>query len=183
MLEQPSASRRQEFLAAVRRSQELHGTWVSAPRTRQAFHAYLTRLNGERDLSYWVCTDEGALAGVFNVSEIVRGVFNSAYLGYYAFAPHNGRGYMSTGLRSVLSRVFGIHRLHRLEANIQPDNHASRGLVQKAGFRLEGLSIRYLKIAGRWRDHERWAITAEEWRARRAALRQSSDLPPNAALR
>ena len=100
---------------------------------------------------------------IFN--EIVRGIFCSGYLGYYAFAPHHGHGYMKQGLRAILSEAFGRQRLHRLEANIQPENEASRRLVKGAGFRLEGFSPRYLKIAGRWRDHERWAITAEEWRS------------------
>ncbi len=53
--------------------------------------------------------------------------------------------------------------LHRLEANIMPENRASLEVVRSLGFRLEGLSRRYLKIAGTWRDHERWALTAEEW--------------------
>jgi len=103
------------------------------------------------------------LAGVFNISEIVREAFCSGYLSYYGFVPHNGRGYMSAGLQVVLSEAFGHHGLHRLEADIQPGNKESRRLVQAAGFRLEGFSPRYLKVAGRWRDHERWAITAEEW--------------------
>jgi ribosomal-protein-alanine N-acetyltransferase len=97
------------------------------------------------------------------ISEIVRGNFQSGYLGYYAFAPHNGRGYMTRGLKAVLAAAFRKHGFHRLEANIQPGNEASRRLVQRLGFRLEGFSPRYLKIAGRWRDHERWALTKEEW--------------------
>jgi len=63
----------------------------------------------------------------------------------------------------VVSRAFRQLRLHRLEANIQPDNEASRRLVKRLGFKLEGFSPRYLKIAGKWRDHERWAVTAENW--------------------
>jgi ribosomal-protein-alanine N-acetyltransferase len=70
---------------------------------------------------------------------------------------------MTEGLRDVVSRAFRTIRLHRLEANIQTGNDASRRLVQRLGFRMEGFSPRYLKISGKWRDHERWALTAEEW--------------------
>ncbi len=108
----------------------------------------------------------GELVGVINVNEIVRGTFQSGYLGYYAFLPHAGRGYMDEGLRLVLRRAFGELHLHRVEANIQPDNRPSLALVRRLGFRREGLSPRYLKIAGRWRDHERWALLAEEWKGR-----------------
>jgi ribosomal-protein-alanine N-acetyltransferase len=98
------------------------------------------------------------------VSEIVRGVFQSAYLSYYAHVQHAGQGLMKEGVAAVLDRVFGIHRLHRVEANIQPGNRVSRALVRRLGFRKEGFSPRYLKIGGRWRDHERWALTREDWR-------------------
>jgi len=110
-----------------------------------------------------VRTSANELAGVININEIVQGSFRSGYLGYYAFVPHTERGYMTEGLRAVVSQAFRVLRLHRLEANIQPDNEASRRLVQRLGFRQEGFSPRYLKVAGRWRDHERWALTAEEW--------------------
>jgi [ribosomal protein S5]-alanine N-acetyltransferase len=72
---------------------------------------------------------------------------------------------MSLGLELVLDRAFGELQLHRVEANIQPKNRRSIELVKRAGFRCEGLSPRYLKIAGRWRDHERWAITIEDRKA------------------
>ena len=164
ILVEPSRKRRDEFLAAVRRSKKLHGRWASPPATVEKFDEYLKRVRKETHLSYWVCTERDELAGVININEIVRGIFRSGYLGYYAFAPHDGRGYMKKGLGAVLSEAFRHQGLHRLEANIQPENESSRRLVQSAGFRLEGFSPRYLKIAGRWRDHERWAITAEEWR-------------------
>lgn len=97
-----------------------------------------------------------------DVSEIVRGVFRSAYLGYFAFRPHEGRGLMSEGLGLVVRDAFRRLGLHRLEANVQPGNRASIRLVKRLGFRKEGYSPRYLKIRGRWRDHERWAILADE---------------------
>jgi len=102
--------------------------------------------------------------GAINVNEIVHGSFRSAYLGYYAFIPHAGQGYMSEALALTLCWVFRELHLHRVEANIQPSNQASRALVRRFGFRREGFSRRYLKVAGRWRDHERWALLAEDWR-------------------
>ena len=73
---------------------------------------------------------------------------------------------MSEGLALVLRHAFCELRLHRLEANIQPANAASIALVRRCGFAYEGLSPRYLKVGGRWRDHERWAITREDWTGR-----------------
>ena len=108
------------------------------------------------------------MVGVFNLSEIVRGAFQNAYIGYYAFAPHAGRGYMAEGLELALRFAFRVMRLHRVEINIQPGNARSLRLARKAGFTREGFSRHYVKIAGRWRDHERWALTVEDWRPRRA---------------
>ena len=162
---EPTAERMEEFLAAVKRSHSLYGKgrWAAPPATAEAFRKNLGRLEDPRTLSFWVLTSGNELAGVVNVNEIIRGVAQSAYLGYYAFVPHNGQGHMTRGLRAVIAEVFRRHNLHRLEANIQPENEASRRLVQRLGFRMEGYSPRYLKLAGRWRDHERWAILAEEW--------------------
>ena len=69
------------------------------------------------------------------------------------------------GMQLVLRHAFQTLRLHRVEANIQPGNHASITLARRAGFHREGYSPRYLKIGGRWRDHERWALLAEDWKA------------------
>jgi ribosomal-protein-alanine N-acetyltransferase len=156
-----------EFLRSVRRSRRLLRPWAGPPASRRGFRAYLARNRSDSNRGYLVCiraTRE--IAGVVNLSEIVRGCFKSAYLGYHAFLPHAGQGYMAEGMRLVVARAFGRLSLHRLEANIQPRNAASIALVRRLGFRKEGLSRRYLKIGGRWRDHERWAILVEDWRGR-----------------
>jgi len=106
------------------------------------------------------------LVGVINLNEVVRGLFRSAYHGYYGFEPFSGLGYMTEGLALVLDQAFGPLGLNRLEANIQPENKRSSRLVSRLGFRLEGFSPRYLKIGGRWRDHERWAMLGSEWKRR-----------------
>jgi ribosomal-protein-alanine N-acetyltransferase len=71
---------------------------------------------------------------------------------------------MSEGMQLLLRHAFRTLKLHRIEANIQPGNEASLRLAERAGFEYEGYSPRYLKIGGRWRDHERWAITREVWK-------------------
>jgi ribosomal-protein-alanine N-acetyltransferase len=163
----PSAKRERQFIAAVHESRALHRGLVSPPHTRALYRAYLARAQQPSGAGHFVCTASGELAGVVNLNEIVRGSFRSAYLGYYAFVPHEGQGNMGEGLRLVVARAFGKYRLHRVEANIQPGNSRSIQLVKHLGFRLEGFSPRYLKISGRWRDHERWALTVEDWRIRR----------------
>jgi ribosomal-protein-alanine N-acetyltransferase len=161
------------FIAGARLSDRLHRGWVQAPTTQANFAAYLRHFAGPKSrdpasashIGVVVCKlDDDALIGVFNFSEIVRGAFESSYLGYYAFAPHVGQGYMSEGLHLVLALAFVQLKLHRIEANVQPTNRPSVALVRRAGFTREGFSRRYVKIAGRWRDHERWAMLAEDWR-------------------
>ena len=166
-LEKPSAARRAEFLAAVRGSRKLHGRFVSPPADAVAYAAWLKRLRPASQEGHLVIdSSSGDLVGVINLSEIVRGSFQSAYLGYYGFAAHAGSGRMSAGMRLVLRRAFTELGLHRVEANIQPENADSIELVRRLGFVREGYSPRYLKIRGRWRDHERWALTREGWRSR-----------------
>ncbi len=174
-LETPAPRHEHDFLGAVVRSRRLHGAWVTAPSSSAEYRLYLKERQGPRYFKYFVCDEVGQICGVMNISEVVRGSFQSAYLGYYALAPHAGKGFMNAGLSLVLDRAFGELKLHRLEANVQPKNLRSIELVRRAGFRCEGLSPRYLKIAGRWRDHERWAITLEDHKlARKKQTRQAS---------
>lgn len=173
-LERPSARHRRPFLEAARRSRAFLRRWAPPPSTPAAYAAYLRRLRRPtHEGRLVVVRASGELAGVINVSEIVRGALRSAYLGYYAFVPHAGRGYMTEGLGLALRWIFGGLRLHRVEANIQPGNGPSRALARRLGFRREGFSRRYLKVADRWCDHERWALLAEDWaRAGRARPRR-----------
>ncbi|HJS97281.1 MAG TPA: GNAT family protein [Solirubrobacteraceae bacterium] len=163
----PAPDDRAAYLDAMRSSRRLHGRWVP-PASDESFDRLLRCVEDERYEPGFVCRiEDGAIVGFININEIVRGLFQSAFLGYAAVAAYAGQGYMREGLEVVMARAFTELGLHRLEANIQPGNHASIALVRGAGFVREGFSERYLKIGGRWRDHERWAIRAEQWRARR----------------
>ena len=158
---------RDEFIAAMGASRALHRPWLSPPTTAADFAAMLARTRDESfDSRLARCCEDGGLIGFFNISNIIRGSLQSAFVGYGATAAYAGRGYMTEAMALVLRRAFTELRLHRLEANIQPANAASIALVRRCGFEREGLSARYLKVGGRWRDHERWAIRAEQWRAR-----------------
>ena len=152
------------FIAAVRRSKKLHGVWIQTKATNQTqFEKYLARFSSNQNYGFLVihrATHE--IIGVININEVIHGAFQNGSLGYYAFEPHAGKGLMREGLSLVVKYAFGKLKLHRLEANIQPDNHASIALVKKCGFVHEGLGRRLLKIRGRWRDHERWALLAED---------------------
>jgi ribosomal-protein-alanine N-acetyltransferase len=166
-LEAASRQREAEFLQRVKASQKLHRPWLTAPHTPEHFRDLVSRSRKPSQESYFVCLIEtGELVGVINLNEIVRGLFQSAYLGYYAFEPFAGEGYMTEGVTLVLDQAFGPLGLNRLEANVQPRNKRSSRLISRLGFRLEGFSPRYLKIGGRWCDHERWAVLADEWNGR-----------------
>jgi [ribosomal protein S5]-alanine N-acetyltransferase len=144
------------FTAAARASRKLHRPWVQPPCDAEAFGRYLARFDSAAHHGFVVVAD-GELAGAINLTNIVMGAFRSGYLGYYAFAGFEGRGLMTQGLNAVVKHAFKNLGLHRVEANIQPGNAASIALARRCGFLLEGYSPKYLKIAGRWCDHERWA--------------------------
>ncbi|MCP5179795.1 MAG: GNAT family N-acetyltransferase [Pseudomonadales bacterium] len=151
------AADREPFLAMCHASRALHHPWISPPMSPRAFDAYVARLQQEDHAGFLVCDKQThAIAGVINLNNIVRGTFLSASLGYYCAAGFTGQGYMEEGLNRVCDYAFRTMGLHRLEANIQPDNSRSIRLVQRCGFRREGLSPAFLFIEGAWRDHERW---------------------------
>lgn len=146
------------FVGAARRSRALHRPWTTAPCDSEAFKRYLSRFDGKHNVGFVVIHKQtGELVGAINLTNIVYGVFLSGYIGYFAFAGHQGKGYMKHGLSLVVRHAFRTLGLHRVEANIQPGNLASVALVRRCGFGKEGYSPAYLKLGGRWRDHERWA--------------------------
>jgi [ribosomal protein S5]-alanine N-acetyltransferase len=162
-------SDREAFLEMVRESRALHRPWTYPPERADQFDDLVSRTVRD-DFACLITTlvGDGDIVGVFTISQIVRGYFQSAYLGYYASARHAGKGLMGESMALLLDHAFGPLALHRLEANIQPGNAPSVALARGAGFRLEGYSPRYLLIGGRWRDHERYAITADEHAQNRA---------------
>lgn len=150
------------FGGAMKSSSGLHQPWVSAPTTELAFRRYIKRVRGDVDDGFLILRhDDDAIVGVVNLNVIVYAALCSAYLGYYGVAEHSGKGYMKEGMMQVINLAFSELGLHRLEANIQPDNSSSLSLVQSLGFQREGYSPRYLKISDEWRDHERWALLAD----------------------
>ncbi|MDX1658799.1 MAG: GNAT family protein [Nitriliruptorales bacterium] len=161
-LEELQEEHRELLLKVNTRSQDLHDPWVSAPTSDGGFDAYLRRAQSPDTVALLAFSDDD-LVGVINLNHIVRRNFQNAHLGYYANADLAGQGLMKAAMEAVVTHAFEELDLHRLEANIQPDNTRSIRLVESVGFRHEGLARNLIHIKGGWRDHERYAITVEDW--------------------
>ena len=146
-------------------SRDLHKPWASPFIDEQGFQRWLEVAGAETHAGLVArLVKTGEIVGVVNISQIFMGAFQSAYLGYYGSIHCAGRGLMTEAVQTAAHFAFTQLGLHRLEANIQPGNVRSIELVRRLGFRKEGFSPKYLKIAGEWRDHERWAMLADELR-------------------
>ena len=177
-LRHPRRSDLDEFTRLVIASRRFLHPWVTPASTPEAYASYLQYARRKSVCACLICrTGDLRIIGVCNLSQIFLGNLKSAFLGYWIGAKFAGQGYMTEALGLVLSYAFEDLRLHRIEANVQPDNLNSKALVARLGFRLEGFSPRYLKVAGRWKDHERWAICCEEWAEKK--LEQSLYQEPN----
>jgi [ribosomal protein S5]-alanine N-acetyltransferase len=153
-----------EFIVRSRASVKFHRNLVKPARDVEAFKIYVRGNKTDSNRLFLIRRKvDDAIIGATNMSQIFHGGFKNAYLGYYLFAEFAGNGYMTEALKLMLGFAFGALKLHRLEANIQPHNTASIELVKRCGFTKEGYSRKYLKIGGKWRDHERWAIIREDW--------------------
>ena len=157
-------------MLATRASRELHRPFVHPPTTEVVYRRWLeqARREGHQRFLLWRSTD-GALLGYFSIFNIVLGTMRGANIGYWANAEYAGCGYMRSGFELLLVHAFHRLRLHRLEANVRIDNPASRKLIRRVGFRREGIARALLREGGQWHDHERWALTLEEFRARRGS--------------
>ncbi|MFN2588791.1 MAG: GNAT family N-acetyltransferase [Actinomycetota bacterium] len=107
-------------------------------------------------------TASGELVGMITLSQVFRKSFQSCYLGYWVAEEHNGRGFATRAVELAVDHAFDDLALHRVQANVMTKNPRSARVLQKAGFRREGLALRYLQIAGRWEDHDMYAVTAED---------------------
>jgi [ribosomal protein S5]-alanine N-acetyltransferase len=140
-------------------------SWFTLEGQREALAAAAALRAEDRAYRFGILA-AGELVGQVALSNVLRGPLDGANLGYWVDASSTGRGYATSAV--VLAVRFGFEeiRLHGVEAAVMPRNIASIRVLQKAGFRREGLAPRYLRIAGEWEDHELFAITREEWSGR-----------------
>ncbi len=132
--------------------------WPTNDLTRTAFRSrirqYWRDIDEDVAYPYFIFDHEGRmLVGALTLSNVRRGVAQTATLGYWIGLPHARQGYMTSAVQLMLEFAFRHLGLHRVEAACLPHNTASIGLLRKCGFEHEGRARGYLKIAGEWRDH------------------------------
>ena len=139
----------------------MHQGWIFAPKTAAEFGEYLARFDGVNAIGLVVRLNSmRGLAGFVNINQIVRAPDRGGALGFGGFTATAGHGYVAEAVRLAVRYAFEELGLDRLEADVQPENTASRRVVEQAGFRPMGSAPKAICIAGEWRDHERWIITA-----------------------
>jgi len=152
-----------ELIAAHIASRDYHAPWTTSFTDQAGFDAWFSKTQSDRCVGLIArYLQNNGIVGVINFTEIVQGSFQSAYTGFAGMVAFARRGLMTAALKAAVDYAFTELDLHRLEANIQPQNARSIALVRRVGFRKEGYSPHYLQIDGAWRDHERWAITRED---------------------
>lgn len=162
-LQLPSQGHKKTFVDFVRKNRSFHEPWVYVSGDPKFFDQYLRRIKMGKLLGFFVFTRDGDFVGVINLNNVRLSPFSSASLGYYADEQLTGKGYMKEAIRLVLAHAFYKIGLNRVEANIQPENKASLGLVKSVGFTKEGFSRKFLQIGNEYRDHERWACLSEDF--------------------
>lgn len=164
-LRYPGAKDFEEFFQMAKRSAKFHRGLIKMARSKAEFDIYLERSSKPENECFLICRkSDDAIGGTITLSQIFYGPFQNAYLGYGLGVDFTGQGLMTEAVKVILRHAFTNLKLHRVEANVQPENTPSIAVLRRCGFTKEGFSRKYLKIGGRWRDHERWAIIREDWR-------------------
>jgi ribosomal-protein-alanine N-acetyltransferase len=144
-------------------------SWPPDALSRASFRARLTRYaedwRTDQGYNFFIFWPDERLAGGIGLSNIRRGVAETASLGYWVGQPFARRGMMSAALPLVIDFAFNRLRLHRVEAACLPHNEGSRAVLLRTGFEQEGYARRYLQIDGKWQDHLLFAILREDWRS------------------
>lgn len=163
MLSPVSRSDAAPLVQANQESRFYHAPWARPFTDIEGFSSWFEGLADGTSVSLVARESlSGGIVGVITLSQIFRKAFQNAYLGYYGMVSYARQGLMTEAVRHAVAYAFTELALHRVEANIQPENSASIALVRRVGFRKEGFSPRYLKLGGIWRDHERWALLADD---------------------
>lgn len=165
-IREPRAEDERNFIDTMQASSSVHYPWITAPSSTEEFQTYLQKYsNQERNKSFLVVSldDRDKILGIINLNEIIGGCFQNAFLAYYATAAGVGSGALSRGLQLVIAHAFNQLSLHRLEANIQPENLKSVEFIKRNGFVCEGLAHDYLFIDGKWRDHWHFVLLNKNW--------------------
>ena len=165
----PAEADRESFVALRRASRSFLEPWE--PIREAGFDAWgddafdrEMRCRQLHDQERWLIVRraDGELVGRLALTSIERGPFQNGRFGYWMGERFAGNGYMTEAIRLGVSRCFSTLGLHRVEASVMPENAPSRRVLEKAGFSFEGVSPKYLSIAGAWADHERWGITRDD---------------------
>jgi len=167
-LRRPVAGDRAEWVALRESSLDHLLRWeprVNVRSETERWESFFRTSDSEDRQRFVICRNEDSLmVGYIGLNGIRHGVLQSCDLGYWIGKAFTRKGYMTEAVLLAIRHAFGYMKLHRVEANVQPHNLASIGVVKKAGMRFEGLALRLVQIDGKWCDHQRWAITSEEWK-------------------
>lgn len=151
-----------EYLKNYNTNKHALKPWVQVPKTSEEFSEYVKEMRSEENKAF-VAIDQNInkMVGIVELRDIFMHDFKNSYIIYFGFKEHLGKGSMTRAVSLVIRQAFSKLKLHRLEANIQPNNHASLELARRCGFQREGYSPKFIKKNGKWKDHERWAILSK----------------------
>lgn len=180
-LRRPTAKDRAEWIALRESSLEHLLPWEPRLHVRSEAERWDTffRTSDSEDRQRLLIfrNEDSRMVGYVGLNGIRHGALQGCDMGYWMGKEFTRRGYMTEGVQLAIRHAFARLELHRVEANVQPHNVASIGVLKKAGFRFEGVALRFLQIDGKWCDHQRWAMTIEEWKDPLAPNRRRSGLP------